>query len=266
MKIQYSALVGSTSGKLNGSVGSHNRGGAYLRNKGIVSNPSTPRQSSSRAVLGAVSSSWRQLTDEQRATWQAATTFFPFQDRLQQTLIPSGFQLFTGLNINLFGVSGDQLTIAPAAVTMPGLSSNTFTLTVDTSGAAPVVVTDLEVNFINEASGIEFAVQAEYTTGISPGVSNPGSRYLRAMGFAPIPSGTTGVLDVSEVFAYEDTFGVPTVGARVFVRTRVVASNTGQVSPWVINSAIVGSTEPVPEPENAVAELSRSRKKVADTE
>ena len=56
MKIKYSALVMGVSGKLNGSVGATNKGGAYLRNKGVVSNPNTPAQAAVRSRFGSLSS------------------------------------------------------------------------------------------------------------------------------------------------------------------------------------------------------------------
>ena len=61
-KIKLSAIVSEMRGKLNGSVFSKNRGGAYIRTKVTPVNPQSLAQGLVRATLTNLSQAWRGLT------------------------------------------------------------------------------------------------------------------------------------------------------------------------------------------------------------
>lgn len=239
MKIQYSALVGSTSGKLNGSVASHNKGGAYFRNKGVVSNPQTAGQMSIRARMGGFSSAWKGLTQGQRDLWNAEAPNWPYQDKLQQTRIPSGFQLFTQLNTVLSGISLTVLTSPPAKADIPGISMLQMTLRIDNDPTPGVQVFTAELMFNNETTDANYGVQVAFTPGMSPGVSNPGTAYRVLSNYVPVPAATSGTLDLSGSISYSEMFPIVSPGQKVFMRARVIYELTGQVGPWINTSTIV---------------------------
>lgn len=238
MKIQYSALVGSTSGKLNGSVASHNKGGAYIRNKGVVSNPNTAGQSIARSRFGGSSSSWKLLTQSQRDAWIAEAPFWPYQDKLQQTRIPSGFQLYTQINTVRAGMSLAPLLVPPTKVDMPGLNTLVLTLLIDNDPTPGTLVFDSEVYFNNETQDANYVLQVAFTPGVSAGIQNPNTAYRLSPDWVPVPASTIGVLAISES-VYTSAFETPLVGQKVFMRARVVYELSGQVGPWVNTSTIV---------------------------
>lgn len=112
-KIKLTAMVDAISGKLNGTVFSKNRGGAYIRSKSTVSNPQTPSQQNSRAVLTQFSQGWSQLTEPQRRSWIEAVDNFQRTDQFGDVRKLSGKNLYTSLNKNLATIGGSVLDVAP---------------------------------------------------------------------------------------------------------------------------------------------------------
>lgn len=243
MKIQYSALVNSTSGKLNGSVASHNKGGSYLRNKGIVTNPRTDLQTLQRGILGAVSSQWKGLTQDQRNEWMAAAAEWPYTDPFGQVKYLSGSQLFTKLNVNLATNGSAPIEDAPIRIDMPIWSFEEFTLTLDLSPVVPGEdnVQTLLIGFTSAVPGTDMAMVCQYSPMLSAGISNPTTTWRRFPNTPSVPSSTTGTLDLSTSFAYAETLGgnfVP--GKKVFIRLAMINMNTGQMTPWQQSSTIIG--------------------------
>lgn len=245
MKIQYSALVNSTSGKLNGSVASHNKGGSYLRNKGIVANPRTALQTFQRGVLGSVSSQWKGITQAQRDDWAAAAAEWPYTDPFGQVKYLSGSQLFVKLNSNLATNGEAPVYDAPLRVVMPTWNYEEFTLDLDLTPvppASPNVQTFL-IGFISEVEGADIRVVCQYSPMLSAGISNPTTTWRRFPNSANVPSGTSGTLDVSTSFEYALTLGSDFVpGKKVFVRLAMINMNTGQMTQWQQSSTIISFT------------------------
>lgn len=106
MLIKFGSIVTDGRGKLGGQVYSKNRGGNYVRNNTVPTNPRTQFQQSGRAALGQFSAAWSGLTEQQRAAWDAATERYQrtnvFGDKRKLT----GKNLFTSLNKELALVGG----------------------------------------------------------------------------------------------------------------------------------------------------------------
>lgn len=85
-------------GKLNGSVFSRNRGGAYVRQFVKPTNPNSTKQASGRAIFGTRSSQWRALTEAQRQSFRDAAKSYSLKNRVGDTIIPTGAQLFAAVN------------------------------------------------------------------------------------------------------------------------------------------------------------------------
>lgn len=242
MKIQYSALVNSTSGKLNGSVASHNKGGSYLRNKGIVANPRTALQTLQRGILGSISSQWRLLTQDQRNDWMAAAAEWPYTDPFGQTKYLSGAQLFTKLNVNLATNGQTPNFEAPIKVQMPTWNYNEFTLAFDLTPVDPdeANVQSLLVDFISDPAFVDLNFVVQFSPMLSSGISNPTTNWRRAPFVAAIPIGTTGILDLSGSFPYHTFIGTDFIpGKKVFIRIAAMNFISGQMTPWQQTSAII---------------------------
>lgn len=247
MKIQYSALVSATSGKLNGSVASHNKGGAYLRNKGLVTNPQTVSQQSNRMRFGSLSQLWRGLTPSQRQTWTEMAPSYPYQDKLQQTRILSGSQLFVKLNQVLLSYTGTYNTVAPSPMQLPAIYASEFEVNRDLTPATPgqdMVFNTLAVgyNFSGTVNN-NYSVIIMASPGISPGISNAKTRMRTLAGWTNLPNDGSGLLELDVVVnpLYNAMFGPQEVGSKIFIEMFVVNNETGQASIKVSASAIVGS-------------------------
>lgn len=233
MKIQFSALVSATSGKLNGSVASHNKGGAYFRNKGIVTNPDTSGQQDQRSRFGSMSQIWRTLTDAQREAWIAAAPNFPFQDRLQQTRYLSGSSLFVKLNTVLVKYGEAVIIVPPVQSTFPVISLPVLNAVRDLTPVdptQPMVFTGTSFDFVTDADFSDnYIAVTEMTAGLSPGISSPGTKYRTSLTWTPVPVGTSGTLDIGAAVqdAYNTAYGAQPVGSKIFMKVYMIDLNTG---------------------------------------
>lgn len=122
-KVLFTAIVADMRNKLNGTVFSKNRYGAYTRTKVTPVNPQSDYQQEVRGRFGAMSAAWRGLTEGERLSWTTAAASFPVIDIFGNSKILSGQALFNQLNINLQQAGQAQITTAPAPVAIPSLVS-----------------------------------------------------------------------------------------------------------------------------------------------
>jgi hypothetical protein len=225
-KIKFSALVSEMRGKLNGSVFSKNRAGAYVRNKVTPSNPQTAAQSGARALLAQFAQGWRALTQAQRDAWSGAVSSFQTTNVFGDVVNPSGNTLYSRLNILASIAGGSAMTTPPALFAVPALSN----LVVGATAAGNVLTIDFDPTAIPAGHVLE--VQA--TPQLSPGVSNANSKFatigVLAVGFESGDSIST---------EYVAKYGSLQAGKKVFVRTRFIHIASGQVSQKISGSAII---------------------------
>ena len=127
MKI-LSALTTAMSGSLGGIVGSHNRGGAYLRGKVMPVQPRTASQTANRNRLAAFSAAYRALTQSQIAGWNALASTVTISDALGQSINPSGQNLYVACNMRLASIGiSTALSNAPSQPSIPGFTSFSVT-------------------------------------------------------------------------------------------------------------------------------------------
>lgn len=129
MKYVPSALIGQLSKSAGSTTGSHNRFGAYLRNRVVPVNPNTTKQAAQRAIIQAASAGWRALSDTQRAGWAALGLLMTRQDSLGQTYNLTGLQAYTSNYRNTKTIGTAQLSAAPALVEPTTLTLLTITAT-----------------------------------------------------------------------------------------------------------------------------------------
>lgn len=95
MALFKSSLLAQASGSLAGTVFSHNRGGQYMRNRSIPTNPSTARQASVREALSTLVYAWSNtLSEAQRTAWTAYADNTPVLNRLGDSIRLTGQQMF----------------------------------------------------------------------------------------------------------------------------------------------------------------------------
>lgn len=225
--IKYSAVVGAASGKVGGVVLSSNGNGAYVKGYVKPVNPNTSKQQVVREQFGALTTSWRALTDAQRQRWSDAAPQFPYQNRLGDSKIYSGFQLF--VKLNAFGT----VTLDEPILVIPPTPA-TFTQTSIEAGA---IVFDLGVptsmSIIMSAIGTadeSFVIHA--TPPLSAGIRNVPDSWFRLIE-VKVDASAGLVLDI--LSAYQDVFGDPQEGDSVAVRLvlanrpKRLKANNGQI-------------------------------------
>lgn len=214
-KILFSGIAGvDMRNKLNGSVFSKNRGGAYVRTKVTPVNPQTTAQQNARNRLSTNSQAWRGLTEAQRQSWIDAAPNFPVTDIYGNAKILSGLQLYVKLNNNLALIGEAAIATAPSPVAIPQLELTSVTAddsanTVIIAGTTPVPA--------------DFAMVVMATPNVTPGKSFVKNlfRFVDALAAA-----ATSPFDVSA--AYTALFGDPVTGNKVFVKCFYISTITGQ--------------------------------------
>jgi len=225
-RVLFSGIAGvDLRGKLNGSVFSKNKGGAYVRTKVTPVNPQTTSQQNARNRLGTQSQAWRGLTEVQRQSWIDAAPNFPYNDIYGNSKQLSGFQLYVKLNTNLALIGEAAITTAPAPVAIPALALTSVTAddsanTVIIAGTTPVPA--------------DFAMVVMATPNVSPGKTFVKNlfRFTSAE-----PAAATSPFDVSA--EWTALFGDPVVGEKVFVKCFYVSTLTGQAGIPVMAQTIV---------------------------
>lgn len=134
--------VGQISGRVGGSVFSHNRGGMYIRNGSIPSVVQTEKANKFKAGLGVASTAWANITDAQAATWREYAANHPVTNRLGRTHTLQASNWYVKCNSRLLAASQSMIDVAPAIPGPVGMLissaavaevAGTATITLDTN-------------------------------------------------------------------------------------------------------------------------------------
>jgi hypothetical protein len=214
-KLLFTAVVADMRNKLNGTVFSKNRYGAYARTKVTPVNPQTTSQQNVRNRLSTNSQAWRGLTENQRQGWIDAAPNFPFTDIFGNSKILSGSALYVQLNNNLAGIAVAAIPDAPLPVAIPAIES----LSVAADDSANTVI----ITFTPTPIAADFTIVIEATPNVTPGKTFV-KNLFRTVAFAS-PT-TASPYDLSA--DYNAIFGNPVAGQKIFVRVRLISEITGQ--------------------------------------
>lgn len=110
--------VGQISGRVGGSVFSHNRGGMYIRNGSIPSVSQTAKAMKYKSFLALASQIYANLTDAQAAAWREYAANHPVTNRLGRTHTLSAGNWFVACNSRLFA-AGDSAQVLPPNAPAP---------------------------------------------------------------------------------------------------------------------------------------------------
>ena len=214
MKAKFGMVVVAGSGKIGGHVASRNRGGAYFRTKVTPINPQTTAQSVVRARLTGLASTWRSLSDAQRAAWQAAITNYATTDIFGDIKNPSGFNLYMKLNSNLESVNLGAIS-TPLMPEAPDTVSITSVIPDASSQLMPMVM--------SAALGSGTAVKVFATPQVSAGKTFVKNEFRVIQVLAP-----SAATPVALGAAYIAKFGALVEGNKIFVKLVFVDILTGQ--------------------------------------
>jgi hypothetical protein len=212
MKIKYGAIVVDGRGKLGGHVASKNRGGNYLRTKVTPVNPQTAAQTNVRAIFGGLASGWSALTEAQRDSFNGRVQEYAKTDIFGDLKAPSGKALYQRLNQNLALTGQAAITTCPAAGYTP--FAEDFEVNGDVSSST------LEIEFQNDLTGYVLMVFA--TAPVSQGTNYVKNR-LRMI----TAVGGTNAAPITIFNVYQQAFGTPAVGDKIFIGVKVVNDGGG---------------------------------------
>lgn len=101
MALYLPSIAVQLSGRLDGVVFSHNRGGPYVRaHNATPTDPGTSRQLKLRAAVATTVSNWHALTADQRQAWERFSLAFPRPSRVGQVHPKGGYAEFCRANIS----------------------------------------------------------------------------------------------------------------------------------------------------------------------
>ena len=227
-KVKFSALISEMRNKLNGSVFSRNRGGAYLRTKVTPTNPQTASQVQARSLLTQFSQAWRSLTEAQRTAWRSVVDQWSTTDVFGDVVNPSGATLFIRLNINISLAGGVVINTPPTPSGAIALTSIAIT--------SAVAVPAFDVAFTPSVVPANHAVFLESTPMVSPGINNANSRFRKIAVLAPAETSP-----YDGLAAQIAKFGALVQGQKVLVRAKFIRMDTGETSQRLIAQTIVSA-------------------------
>jgi hypothetical protein len=119
--IQYGLGVTQISGRVGGQIYSHNRGGPYVRNGTIPTDPESQAQSDQRGRLGSLSTIWvNTLTQTQRDGWDVYANAVPWINRLGASTRLTGLQMFQRTNTLILQAGKTRIDDAPTLLITGG--------------------------------------------------------------------------------------------------------------------------------------------------
>jgi len=102
------------SGSIGGTTFSHNRFGAYKRNRSIPVNPNTTRQAAVRNAVRSLTIAWQtELTEAERAAWETYAANVAWINKLGQSVKLTGLNHYIRTNTTNVSLGFGQIDKAP---------------------------------------------------------------------------------------------------------------------------------------------------------
>lgn len=222
------ALVGQISGRIGGTIFSHNQGGNYVRNGTIPSNPQTAAQTEIRAITASNAAAWQALATAGKDSWNSwaeSNAGAEYVNRLGLINALSGQQAYVRIN-NRLAYAGQVPITAPP------------------SGAEPVAVTAFSMTYENDAPNITITfptlapavpgasevVQIAMTQPMAPGRTRYQTNALRLVYTSAV---NTAAVPADLATAYTARYGYAPVASLIGAAARTLDVGTGMITPWV---------------------------------
>jgi hypothetical protein len=127
--VKLGPMAAAVSGKIGGTVFSHNRGGAYVRRWAKPSVVSSIEATAQKGILATCSRAWATLSDQERAAWRTASIEHPKINRIGESHTLSGEQAYIKANARILRSEGTLIDLPPTAVPPDPVYPGTLTLT-----------------------------------------------------------------------------------------------------------------------------------------
>lgn len=225
-KIVTAAPVATISGSIAGQVYSHNKGGPYIRNRGIPTISTTPEALAAKSRLSTEASFWSTITTIQRAAWDSYALQRPVINALGNPRHLSGFQHFTSINSRRAFNADARLLVPPIATAPAGL----LTLILD----ADEGLGDVDLTFTPTPLGATEHLYFKAAVTNSAGITFV-QNLLRLLPFSP--AAQTSPFDIEAVV--EARLGELIVGQTLHVEVSVYDSATGLISQPLRDDTVV---------------------------
>lgn len=220
------AVVTQVSGRIGGSVFSHNKGGQYIRAGVVPKKVTSAAALTQKSILSTVTRSWALLDAAQKAAWSHYTTENPVVNRIGMKKSLSGHQAFVGLNSRL-------LRAADAGIALPPTAAPPSPVTI-TSFSVDISDTSAEIAFASSPLGNDIRMWVWAALVSSPGQTFIGSQFV----LLDVTAKATTTPD--DIFAkLELRFGTLQPDQVVWIRVQTMDSTTGLVSGFATTSAVV---------------------------
>ena len=228
-KVKLGPIVAQASGSVAGTVFSRNRGGTYIRNRAIPTDPNTVDQQNVRAILATQSQGWADRTDAERAAWENWAAQNPVTDVLGASIILSGHQAYVRLNSRLDFLDQTLLT-APPIINAP--------LALDTvvqAGDIGLGNVDLTYTATPLAAGVVLWIQAAV-------VNSSGVTYVRNLLRFVGSSAAAQASPFDDQTLIEAKFGTLIVGQTLHARVSTFDVATGLLSVGLESRVVITTT------------------------
>lgn len=220
--------VAQISGSIGGTTFSHNKGGAYMRNRAIPTNPSSEAQLARRATLQTLSSAFQDLTSAQRKDWVEWARQNPGTNALGASFNMTGHQAYIKLNSKVV-LSGNTAIVSPPITTAPGAFA-----TIVQAGDIGTGNTDLTFTAALEA-GNQVELWAAITN--SPAITYVNNLY-RFISFSAVDEASPWD-NQSDI---EGVLGALVVGQTLHVKAAQFDPANGQSSEFLRTSVVITDT------------------------
>jgi len=226
MKYKFGSLVVNGTGKIGGQVVSKNAYGTYAKNKVSPKNNQTARQLFVRANMAFIVSAWEGLSEVNRLAWNAYASDYYFKNKLGDSIVISGFNMFTKCNLVRLNESLSILSTPVLPSVFPVLdfiNGSAFSL-------GPAIYL-----FLYGLNSSDFSIHVYATPVLSPGKSNfSGSYYF--IGSFP----ADGNYPLNVYTAYSSVFtNELTTGYKISIKVILVHKASGMVSGASIKNIVI---------------------------
>lgn len=227
-KVKFGQGVAKIMGTVGGTIFSQNKGGNYMKNYNIPTNPQTAKQLAVRANWTQITGLWSTLSQSQRDAWTALASTVPYENSVGDIYYLSGKNFFQ--KVNSVTLSVDETPFIDC-IGSPAVPESPVKLTLAASAGVPdCILTSSEANVpANRIYIVDGAPQS------GPAVVNNNSRYRRLF-FADDGSiwNTANILN-----PYISVYGAISEGQRLDIRFSSFDKTNGMVSPFIKANCIV---------------------------
>jgi len=223
--VKYGSIITEIKGKVGGQTYQGGTQGPVIRNSSKLTKADAGRSSKltkadagrtiqNRANFAQTSSAWRDLSDENRASWVAGAVNFPFKNKFGETYTGSGYQVFMSVNTSLANINFSQRDDCPAPISL--LATREFTVTY--------------ADTVNPSYTFDGVIHADYSAILYACVNQSAGKQLtpgRLKAIRVFPAATYVAEDITD--DYTNVFGIVPTEGTVWFQLVMVSNITGQL-------------------------------------